>query len=126
MEALKHADQIKNPDRLISWLKTVAKRLAIAEINKYNLLIKKCKRLINTTWVNWEDDLLEQMLISDIVNKVLQNFPPYYRKVIHYRYTNNMPYAHIAKELGISVSAARKANSRVIRRIREEWENKHL
>ena len=123
LEALKQADQIRQPDKLLSWLKTVAKRIAIEQINKYNLLIRKCKWVFVRAQATWEDELLERMVISEMLDKILQDAPPYYRKVIHYRYAYKMSYAQIEEALHISISAARQANSRVIRKIRENMEN---
>lgn len=119
LEALKQADHIKHPDKLISWLKTVAKRISIEQLKKYNLLIKKCRVNIVHSHGTWEDELIERMVIAEMLEKALRDFPSYYRQVINYRYTYNMPYAQIAETLGITVGAARQANSRIIRRIRE-------
>lgn len=119
LEAMKQADQIRQPDKLLSWLKTVAKRIAMEQIGKYNRLIRKCRRTLVYVHSTWEDDLLERIVISELLDEVLRNSPPYYRRVICCRYTYRMTYTQIAEELGISASAARQANLRVIRKIRK-------
>lgn len=119
LEALKQADQIRQPDKLLSWLKTVAKRIAMEQIGKYNRLIRKCRWTLVLVHSAWEDDLLERIVISELLDEVLRNSPPYYRRVIHCRYTYRMTYVQIGEELGISASAARQANMRVIKKIRQ-------
>ena len=92
LEALKQADQIRQPDKLLSWLKTVAKRIAMEQIGKYNRLIRKCRRTLVHVYSAWEDDLLERIVISELLDEVLRNSPPYYRRVICCRYTYRMTY----------------------------------
>lgn len=96
------------------------KRIAMDEIEKQNRLLKKCTRLIDYTVSSWEDELIERVIVEDALNKILQASPPYYRKVIQYRYSDGMSYVRIARELDISVSNARQINSRIIRKLRKE------
>ena len=120
LEALKCAARIEHPERLLSWLKTVAKRLAFEEIEKQNRIIKKCRYCLYPDSVSWEDEVVERLVLAEALSEILRNSPPYYATVIHYRYSYGMSYAQIAKEIGITPSAARQINSRIIRRLREK------
>ena len=120
LEALKCAERIEYPEKLLSWLKTVARRLAFKEIEKQDRMIKKCQYYLIPEFVSLEDRIVERLVLVTALSKILRNSPPYYATVIHYRYYYGMPYAQIAREIGITSGAARQINSRIIRRLREK------
>ena len=119
LKALKSAEKIEHPERLLSWLKTVAKRLAFEEIEKQNRIIKKCRYCLYPDSVSWEDEVVERLVFAEALSEILRNSPPHYSTVIQYRYSYGLPYSQIARELGITPAAARQINSRIIRRLRE-------
>lgn len=100
LEALKRADQIRDPDKLIPWLKTVGKRLAINEIRKQNRLIKKSFSIHAENTLKWDEDLINRLMISDLLDKVLKDSPSYFRSVIRLRYQDKMSYQQIGEKLG--------------------------
>ena len=119
LEALKRADQIRDPDKLIPWLKTVGKRLAINEIRKQNRLIKKSFSIHAENTLKWDEDLINRLLISDLLDKVLKDSPSYFRSVIRLRYQDKMSYQQIGEKLGIASAAARQINTRVLKKLRK-------
>ena len=120
LEALRCAAKIEHPERLIAWLKTVAKRLAFEEIGKQKRIIEKCQYCLTPEYLSSEDEMEERIILGEVLSDTLRNYPLYYATVIHYRYYYRMPYAQIARELGITAAAARQINSRVIRKLREK------
>lgn len=118
LEALKQADRIRAPDRLIPWLKTVGKRIAINEYKTHKQVARKYALLTETAITIGEDDWINHIAISDAVKNSAQGFPGYYAAVVRYRYFYGMPYKQIADLLGISVVAARQANARVVKKLR--------
>ena len=120
LEALLRADQIRDPSKLIPWLKTVAKRKAIKQMTEYAGILKKYVLITTEGKISPEDEWLNRIFLSDLLCRVLGKFPPYYRYIVIYRNVRKMPYSQIAEKLGISSSAARQAHSRVIRAMKKE------
>ena len=119
LEALKRADQIRDPNRLIPWLKTVGKRLAIKEMRRQSRLIKRSLSVHAENAILWDEELINYLMISDLLKDALKGTPPYYRSVIQLRYRNKMSYQQIGEELGISSATARQINTRVIKKLRK-------
>jgi len=70
LEALKRAEQIRDPDKLIPWLKTVGKRLAINEMRKQSRLIKKSFSIHAESTLLWDEELINRLMISDLLTRV--------------------------------------------------------
>lgn len=119
LEALKRAEQIRDPDKLIPWLKTVGKRLAINEMRKQSRLIKKSFSIHTESTLLWDEELINRLMISDLLTKVLKGSPSYYRSVIRLRYQDKMSYQQIGEKLGISSATARQINTRVLKKTSE-------
>ena len=120
LEAMLKAEQIKNPDRLISWLKTVAKRKALKHMSQYHGMMKRCA-LYSANFPSVAGyDRVSYIVAADIFSRVMKRFPYYYKRVFLYRHLYHMPYAEIALTLNITECAARQAHSRVMRAFRNE------
>lgn len=119
-EALEKAEGIESPQRLKSWIITVAKRKAIRQIEEHKRVVAACARLVISSNAVDMDDNLTQYLVSDIYVKVLKEFPEYYGEVMRLRYVEERPYKEIAELLHISSNRARAANHRVTHRMRRE------
>ena len=120
LETMERAEQIDDPDKIVSWLKTVAKRKALNEMDKQNKLIKKLIFLAQYPVNSLEDEAVNRVIIQDLLSKVLRQFPMYYRKIVYLRDACGMSYLQIAKELRIKPVTARKAHSRIIKALREQ------
>ena len=119
LEALKQAEQIKDPTKLIVWMKTVAKRIAIRETAKQNRLTKKLAYLIHIPSLSIEDEVVNRIFLIGLLNEVFQKFPLYYRRILYCRNVYNMSYSQIAGELGIKSVTARKAHSRIMKELKK-------
>lgn len=120
LEALKHAERIQDPTKLMAWLRTVSKRLAIKEVTRENKLTKKLSCLFFFSSFSIEDVVINRIYVMDLLNEVLKQFPSCYRKIVYYREACTMSYAQIAKELGMNSVAIRKAHSRVMKALRKK------
>ena len=120
LEALQKADQIQQPERLVSWIKTVAKRKAIRHFYEYCRIVKSCVKIQMELSTTPDDQWLSQIILADLLCRVTNRCPPYYKEVVRLRYLYNLPYVEISRQLHISPSAARQANFRVIQAIRKE------
>ena len=116
--ALIKADKIRCLDKLLPWIRTVAKRIALQERQNNKQPIETNLIVQNMTTPDFGDSILNRIALSEACKKVLSSFPLYYRRIIELRYRYGLPYSMIAKELDISEGAARQANSRVIKKLR--------
>lgn len=122
LEAMRNLNRIDQPERFISWLKTVAKRKAIKEIDNYARLVKKYVDIEIEAPSTLENRWIDNIYLMDILCRVVKNYPSYYFQVLQYRDIYEMTYAQIADELGVTIAAARQAHSRLIRAMRKEIE----
>jgi len=118
-EALKSANMIRNPDQLIPWLKTVAKRKALKEFNGYYRFAQSSWPLFHSDSLSAEDQWIAKIVITNYLRETMKRFPQRYQKIIFLHYEERKSFLQISREMGISVSAARQAHHRVIQELRK-------
>lgn len=119
VEALTHANQIQSPEKLKSWLTTVAMRKAHRDTYQYFRIANACKSLPNRC-DNTEDTALLRMVVVDAVAKVLRKFPPHYADIMRLRYVYHYSSQEIGQALNLRPAAVRQANLRVKRALIKE------
>ena len=120
LEAEEQADKIQDPDKISSWLLTVAKRYAIKSSSERKKLVRIYQDIISMECSDEIELCMLHTVLMDACKKVLLKFPPHYSEIIRLRYEDNASFWQIARHLGISYSAARKAHQRIIEQLRNE------
>lgn len=113
LQALDDSETIRDPEKLKSWIITVAKRTAIKQIEDHNRIVKACIRWKYYSLCFELDDILVQIFLADTMSKVLKKFPIYYGDVMRLRYSDGFSFPKIGNILKISPEAARSAHHRV-------------
>lgn len=120
LEAEEQAEKIQNPDKILSWLLTVAKRYAIKASTERMELMRAYQGMIAMDCSDEIELCMLHTVLMDACKKVLLTFPPHYSEIIRLRYEENASFRQIARHLGITPSAARKAHQRIMERLRHE------
>lgn len=119
--ALLHADQIRRPDRLASWLITVAKRAALRDMDQKKKA--RCawdkKQMISIDPGNM-DGVILQLTLAEVSSSVLKQFPSRYAEMMRLRYQEGLSFVQISSILCVSADAARRAHHRIKLAMRKE------
>ena len=119
VEALIHADKIRSPDSLKSWLITVATRKAQKAYYQYIRMIQACMR--NPPVIDdVENSHLRRLVLIDAVAKILCEFPPHYAEIMRLRYDEGHSFQYIASKLNLQPACVRQADCRVRRHLAKE------
>lgn len=119
VEALLQAEKIRSPDKLKSWLITVATRKAQQAHYQYIKMIQACMR--NPPVIdNAENAHLRRLVLIDAVAKVLRKYPLYYAEIMRLRYDEGRTFQHIAEKLNLQPACVRQAHLRVRRDLAKE------
>lgn len=122
IEAIVSADKIHSPDKLFSWLKTVALRKAQKNLKEYLQIIDAC---FQTGYINEleQPNRIEQIVIADAVSHVLAKFPLHYTDILRLRYLEGYSFKQIGEKLNIQPAAIRQAHFRIKVALRQEFKD---
>ncbi|GAB3972108.1 sigma-70 family RNA polymerase sigma factor [Spirosoma terrae] len=100
---------LKKPESVDSWVKTVMIRYAI---DYYNQVTKGQKQLISTDYIEteWESDDYQNLfskLHTEVLLETINELPEGYRMVINLYFVDGYSHAEIAQLLGISEGTSR-------------------
>ena len=121
-QALDNEDQIRDPTRLMAWLKTTAKREAYSIKSYYaKLIIVSCPYGDNNL-VAMEKGADYSFCIKEVfeqIAKVLNNSAPVYGAILRMRYREGRTFVEIADRLNMKSSTIRSYHKRILRRLRK-------
>lgn len=112
LTAMEEAETIHSPDKLFSWLKTVATRKAQQNMRDYFRIANACFCNYYEKELSKSDPFL-QIVVADTVARVLSRFPPHYAEILRLRYLNCYSFKQIGNALDLQPSAVRQAHFRI-------------
>ena len=116
--AMMEADQIKDPDQLMSWLRTVAKRIALKD--RHDKLYYTDQEQVSIQGERDMENAVLKTTLDEAIKNVIRSFPTYYGEILRLRYEDELSFRQIAAVLGISVDTARQAHHRLLKALRKE------
>ena len=119
LQALLHAEQIRRPEKLHSWMLTVAIRAARGQAQDYGRALAAYARRYMSMDFDQEDPA-QRLILGDTFSRALKQFPPYYAKIMVLRYVHGWSLEQIGEHLNVQHATVRKAHSRMKRVLKQE------
>lgn len=119
-QAVEKQEQIRDPTRLMAWLRTTAKREAFHQRQYYAKLILVSG--VESGHFSSEDDIEYTLMLNILfqqVAKTLNNAAPVYGAILRMHYLENLSFAEISHQLGMSAGVVRSYHRRILKRLRK-------
>lgn len=119
-QALEKQDQIRDPTRLMAWLRTTAKREVFHQKQYYAKLISGAG--VDLGRFSSEGDIeraLMRQLLFQQVAKTLNKAAPVYGAILRMYYREGLSFVEISYQLGMSAGTVRSYHKRILKRLRK-------
>ena len=119
LQAMLHASQIKQPERLNSWMMTVAIRAARGQVQDYGRALAAYAQRHSLMRFDQNDPSI-RLILADTLTRALKSFPAYYTEIFVLRYMHGWSLEKIGERLHVQHATVRQAHSRMKRILKQE------